>query len=90
VKLAFMVPHRELVAAWEAILRARGEGRDGDAEEAMALLGNLDGFSYDEVNGTLDAVLYPTGPARALETQRRLVHRFQGQYRRARAVAEGR
>ncbi|MDR0340340.1 MAG: hypothetical protein LBH53_02130, partial [Puniceicoccales bacterium] len=89
IKFAFMVPHRELVEAWAAILSARSEGRTDDAERALKILEDFSGFAYDEVNDVFAAVLQPTRPAAALEVQRRIVGRFRDQYRLAKRTAEG-
>ncbi|MDR3317057.1 MAG: extracellular solute-binding protein [Puniceicoccales bacterium] len=89
VKFAFMIPHRELVEAWNAILKAREEGRTAAAETALELLQDFSEFAFDEVNVTLATMLRPDKPALALEAQRQLVRRFQKQYREARRIAEG-
>jgi ABC-type Fe3+ transport system substrate-binding protein len=90
VKFALMVPHRELVEAWGAILAARSEGRGEDADRALRILEDFSGFCYDEVPATLAAVLAPSRPSEALAVQRKIVERFRGQYHLAKLRAEGR
>ncbi|MDR0679145.1 MAG: ABC transporter substrate-binding protein [Puniceicoccales bacterium] len=89
IKFAFMVPHRELVEAWAAILSARTEGRSDDAERALRILEDFSGFAYDEINDVFAAVLQPTRPAAALEVQRRIAGHFRDQYLLAKRTAEG-
>ena len=88
VKFAFMVPQRELIDAWSAILAARREGRLANAEKAMEIMEDFSGFEYDSANETLAAILRPSQPSLSLETQRHIVERFKRQYEMARRVAE--
>ncbi|MDR1436147.1 MAG: ABC transporter substrate-binding protein [Puniceicoccales bacterium] len=88
VKFALMVPQRELVDAWGAIVKARREGRTENADMAMAIFENFSGFTYGEANETLSAILHQSQPSAALEAQRNIVERFQRQYKQAKLVAE--
>ncbi|MDR2667562.1 MAG: ABC transporter substrate-binding protein [Puniceicoccales bacterium] len=88
VKFALMVPQKELVEAWSAILTARREGRFANAEKAMEIMEDFSGFAYDEANETLAAVLQPSQPSLSLATQRKIVERFKRQYELAKHVAE--
>ncbi|MDR2030492.1 MAG: extracellular solute-binding protein [Puniceicoccales bacterium] len=90
VKYACMIPHRELVAAWRAILTAREEGRLAAAGSALHVLEDFSDFDYEKICQTLEPILHQASPAKALALQKKIVHRFRSQYIRARRIAEGR
>ncbi|MDR0428830.1 MAG: ABC transporter substrate-binding protein [Puniceicoccales bacterium] len=88
IKLAFIIPHRELVEAWQAIIVARKEGREDAAEMAQAVLSDFSKFEYTNVNQTLSSILRTTDSEKALLLQREIVSRFQRQYKHAKHVAQ--
>jgi ABC-type Fe3+ transport system substrate-binding protein len=88
VKFSCIIPHRELADAWKSIIRAREEGREAAADGALRILQDFSQFDYERINETLEPILHPSDPAQALALQRRIVGRFQEQYRRAKRLAE--
>jgi ABC-type Fe3+ transport system substrate-binding protein len=87
---ACMTPHRELVDAWRAIIRARAAGREDLAAAAQRIMEDLSGFGYTEINGTMAPIIHQSNPAAALACQRKIINHFRRQYVRARQIAEGR
>lgn len=87
IKLAYIEPHDELVAAWKAICEARREGRTKAADRAQKILSDFSGLDYGEVERVLAPLIRVSNPGRALVLQRQLVNRFRRQYDRARRLA---
>lgn len=88
IKSAFIDNHPELREAWRAILRARAEGRTGDAQRAEALFDNLDMLSYTWVNGDLRTALRGDTRSR-IEAADRISRALRNHYAAVRAVAAG-
>ncbi|HQU08571.1 MAG: hypothetical protein B7X06_00445, partial [Verrucomicrobia bacterium 21-51-4] len=89
IRTAFMDPHHELQDAWEAIIRARSEGRQDDAKKALAVLEDFSGLDYDAVSMDF-ATTYRNGtPLDRILLESKLTNRFIEQYRLARQIAQG-
>lgn len=88
IKAAFIDPHPELQAAWGAIIRARNEGRDGDAEAALAVFQDLSRISHAQASGEIAAALRGP-PLQRLQMETALSRHFSSQFRQARALANG-
>lgn len=88
IRICFIDPREELVAAWGAILQARAEGRHQDANEAYAVFSDLSRISYDEAASTIDAAL-KAPRIEEVRLARELSGHLREQYERARHIAEG-
>lgn len=90
IKTAFIDPHEELVQAWSAIQTARNEGRQEDADRALAVFSDLEGIDYDHASETIGSILSQRTKIAEVQLARSLTLRFRDQYERAQQIAEGR
>jgi ABC-type Fe3+ transport system substrate-binding protein len=89
IKLAFIDNNIELVEAWGAILRARAEGRTGEAEEAEAIMTDLSELEYANVIGNVAKAFNSKNIAPALKFQNDFCDSFRKRYILAKLIAEG-
>lgn len=89
IRICFIDVRSELVEAWSAILEARREGRDAEADRAYAVLSDLSRISYDEAATTIDAAL-KAPQIEEVRLARELSGHFRAQFQRAQRIAEGR
>ena len=89
IRICFMDVRPELVEAWSAIIAARREGRQADADRAEAVMTDLSRISYEEAATTIDAVL-KAPRIEEVRLARDLSEHFRKQYQRARDIARGR
>lgn len=88
IRIAFIDVRPELVAAWDAIIKARAEGRHEAADRAEAILTDLSRISYEEASTTIDAAL-KAPQIEEVRLARELSDHFRNQYIRAREAAAG-
>jgi len=88
IRICFINVRPELVAAWGAIIEARGEGRHDDADRAEAIMQDLGRISYEEASTTIDAAL-KAPRIEEVRLSRDLSKHFREQYKRAYRVATG-
>lgn len=86
IKSAFIDNHPELRAAWQAILAARAEGRDDDADRAEAHFDNLSALSYADANGSFRAALR-ADPMTRINTENAIRQALRTHYREVQALA---
>lgn len=89
VKVAFIDPHKELVSAWEAIIEARREGREVDAQAALGVMQSLGPISYREAWGTIKETMKSGNPLMVIRLQAKMSNHFRRLYERAEGIARG-
>jgi iron(III) transport system substrate-binding protein len=87
VKACFIDPLPELHSAAASIIRAKNEGRFGDAERAQAVLNDWAGFDYDSVRTSMTEVLTGPNPLFSIEMQGNLTKKSIAKYKRAESLA---
>ncbi len=89
IKSAFIDTHQELTEAWQAIIQARDEGRNQDAEAAFRTLTELSRVDYSEASGNISDILNERTKISELRLSRELTIHFQQQYKKALRLAQG-
>lgn len=89
IKSCFIDPHDELQRAWTAIIRARQEGRNADADRGETIMQNLDIVNYDTTTGYLRKTFSSGDPLKEVQLKTKLTKYFMSQYLRAEAIANG-
>lgn len=89
IKSCFIDPHDELQKAWTAVIRARQEGRQNDANRGEAIMQDLEIVNYDTTSGYLRKTFSSGNPLKDVQLRTRLTKYFMSQYLRAEAVANG-
>lgn len=89
IKVAFIDPHKELVRAWKAIIEAKHEGREADAQAALSLMQSLDLISYENAWGTIKETLKSGDPLKVVRLQANISNNFRHKYKQAEAIARG-
>ena len=82
-KVLFMDPFTELASAWHAIIKAQKEGRKEQATNALALLENFEGITYDWTINTLSKVLKSKNALLRIKLETELTQRYCKQYKEA-------
>jgi iron(III) transport system substrate-binding protein len=82
-------PHYELQQAWKAILKAKANHQDAAADNALSVLNDMTGLSYQTVATSITDTILHGDPLEMITLQASLARRFAKQYRTAQAIAEG-
>lgn len=80
-------PHVELQAAWKAILKAKAANQLETAENALSVLNDMTGLTYQTVAGSMSDAISQGDPLEVIVLQASLARRFAQQYRKAEAIA---
>lgn len=88
IKGAFIDPHKELVAAWNAIIKAQKQGKVENAEKALQKMQNFSLISYERMLQVIKKIIIQSDPLKALELRSEITHHFAQQYKEARRIAE--
>lgn len=89
IKVAFIDTHNELAHAWKEIINARAEGREEDAERALAKLQDFSIISYRNVMDNIKPTLSSSDALGVIKLQGNLTHYFRKQYSEAENLAKG-
>ena len=87
-KVLFMDTYTELSRALEAIILAREKGHEREADEALAILEDLDDISYDWMCNTLRPLLRSKKPLLEIQLSTELTDKFCKQYLKAYKIAK--
>jgi ABC-type Fe3+ transport system substrate-binding protein len=87
-KMAFLDPEDTLRKAWRSIQRAYKEGRHGAADEALAVMQDLDMFSYDCVIKEIMREVKNKDYLHATQYQTKVANHFRKQYEKAHKIAK--
>lgn len=87
-KVLFMDPFTELSKAWKAIIDAKADGRIDQAENALAVMEDLDEITYDWVFSTL--VPHSKNPLQKINLETELTKKFRQKYIKAYQIASER
>lgn len=80
-------PHLELQAAWKAILKAKAHNQLEAADNALSVLSDMTGLTYQAVAGSMSDTISQGDPLEVIILQASLARRFAQQYRKAEAIA---
>ncbi len=89
IKTAFIDVHSDLVTAWGAIIEARNEGRDADADAAMEIFGDLSKVDFANASGRIRDILRDQNKLLEVHLTNEITRHFRQQYRLATKVARG-
>jgi len=89
IRVAFIDPHDEMVAAWRAILGARARGDSAAADRAEEVFADLGSLRYEKVAGEIADVLNSGDKIEEVRLARVLADAFRAQYEEARRIARG-
>ncbi|MDR2812222.1 MAG: extracellular solute-binding protein [Puniceicoccales bacterium] len=89
-KMAFLDPEDMLRKAWRSIQNARREGRHWAADEALAVMQDLDMFSYDHVEKEIMREVKNKDYLHAIQYQTKGTNHFREQYEKAHKIAKHR
>jgi hypothetical protein len=87
--MAFLDPEDMLRKAWRSIQNAYENGRSRAAEEALAVLQNLDLFAFDRVAKEIVKEARNKDYLHAIRYQTRIANHFRDQYKKAYKIAKG-
>ncbi|MDR0740906.1 MAG: extracellular solute-binding protein [Puniceicoccales bacterium] len=88
-KMAFLDPEDKLRKAWRSIQRARNEGRHRAADEALAVMQDLNVFAYDRVAKEIMQEAKNKDYLHAIRYQTKIANHFREQYKKAYKIAKG-
>ncbi|MDR2372002.1 MAG: extracellular solute-binding protein [Puniceicoccales bacterium] len=88
-KMAFLDPEDRLRKAWCGIQRARKEGRLKAADEALAVMEDLNTFAYDRVTKEIMQEAKNKDYLHAIQYQTKIANHFREQYKKAYKIAKG-
>ncbi|MDR0418184.1 MAG: extracellular solute-binding protein [Puniceicoccales bacterium] len=89
-KMAFLDPEDRLRKAWRSIQYAYKEGRHGAADEALAVMQDLNMFSYDRVSKDIMQEAKNKDYLRATQYQTKMANYFRERYKKAYKIAKHR
>ena len=89
IRVAMMDPIDELKMAWKAIIDAQLEGREDDAQRALAILQNVEAISHEQASGIINQTLRSRNKIEEVKLSRELADTFRAQYLQAYAIAAG-
>jgi ABC-type Fe3+ transport system substrate-binding protein len=87
-KMAFLDPEDMLRKAWKSIQRARQRGHHKAADEALAVMQDLDIFSFDRVANEIMKEAKNKDYLLAIRYQTKIAHHFREQYKKACKIAK--
>ena len=90
VKVLFMHCYDDLSKAWEAICKAEQEGLHEQAQQALAIMSDMHGMTYDWVFSTLKPLLATKDSLKLMRMETALTRRFCDQYQQAYWIASQR
>jgi len=89
IRVAFIDPHEELVAAWEGIQEAEKRGDSEAAAKAKKIFSNLEAIDYMQATGPISEVLGGGDKIDEVRLARTIADGFREQYREALRVSKG-